>query len=129
MALDFGLGTFDGGALDASLPSVFDTAIGFNSSPTYAQPRTADTATSNALQSSQPIVDATGGWNDFWRGTIGTLVNYAVVKDVAETRADGTAAAAAYAAQSNALQTRANDRRLMLLVGAGLVAYLLVVKR
>jgi hypothetical protein len=120
MALDWGIGSFDGGAMDASLPSVFDTALTMGSLPTYDQPRTADTATANAIQSSAPIVADSGGWGDFWKPIANTLVSYAVAKDLQQTRVQTQVVAGNVVAS----RARTDDRRLLLLVGVGLAVYM-----
>jgi hypothetical protein len=70
-----------------NLAEAFGSALGINADNSYSTPRTSDTATTDAVQSMQPVDNQSGGaFGDFWGGAGGvlrSLLDYAVVRDAA----------------------------------------------
>lgn len=59
----------------------FGAALNIGADASYDQPRTAQTQTTNAIGSMQPIQDTGSGWSGFWQGALQTAVGYAIAKD------------------------------------------------
>lgn len=116
-----------------NLSDEWNAALGINIDDSYWTPRTADTVPSNALQTMQPIETNTGGgWSDFWKGTLQTVIGYSIAKDAAQSgvaRPGQQYGQAAYPAQGGAYaaQRQPGGQVLTLaLVGVGI--YLLARK-
>lgn len=115
------------------LASMFGTALGVNADSSYSTPRTSDTATTDAVQSMQPVDNQTGGaFSDFWRGAAGALLNYAIVRDAARNGITPTGQAAPVVqmepipAQSGGASSSGLPGGLMLLLAAGVVVFVAV---
>lgn len=111
------------------LQAIFSTALNFNSDPEFAQPRNADTVTSNAIDSLQPIKANGGEWGDFWKGAAATTLNYALLKDATRSGLTSSSVQQSIREQGGAGEQRARQGPNMgtaLLIGGGLVAVLLV---
>lgn len=71
-----------------NLVDAFETALGIGADTSYSTPRTSDTATTDAVQSMQPVDNKAGGaFGDFWGGLGGvgrSLLDYAMVRDAAK---------------------------------------------
>ena len=117
--------SFGFGSADPTLSAAYDAALNFGSGNNFDIPRNADTQTSNAIQSSQPITQDNGGsWSGFWQNTIGSIVGYAAAKDAAQTRVN----TGQVAAQTAAVQQRTSGNGMLMLAGLGFVAYLLATR-
>jgi hypothetical protein len=106
------------------LTDVFTAAATANSDPEYAQGRTTETVTSNAIDSMQPIGSDGGSWSDFWRGAAGTLLNYGITRDAVrngvQPGAGGAVNQAGQPAQSAPAQSAGIAPGTVLLIGGGL---------
>lgn len=120
MDLNFGFGS-----ADPTFSGMFDAAQNFGSGNNFDTSRTADTQTSNAIQSAQPITQDNGGsWSGFWQNTIGSIVGYAAAKDAAQTRVN----TGQVAAQTAAVQQRTNGTGMLMVAVIGFVGYLLITR-
>jgi hypothetical protein len=119
------------------LGSIWNTAATANGDPEFAQPRTSQTATMNALQSAQPIDNGSGNaWSSWLKGVGDTLINYAVVKDI--TRTQASVQTQAQLAQSQAAANAAVAQRagagltispgLLMMAGFGVLVFLVARK-
>lgn len=100
----------------------YDAALSFGSDPSFDTARTAATQTTDAIQSSQPITNDTGGsWGGFWQNTIGSVLGYAAAKDIQQTRVQNTSATQSQAA----MQARSSGNGL-LLIAAVVVAVVML---
>lgn len=109
--------------MDYSFGDVIDTAQGFGSGFEFDTPRNAETATSNAIQSSQPIDGNTGGsWGGFWQNTLGSITGYAVARDMQQRQVQN----GSVAVQNAAVQQRTSGNGLLMLAGVGVLAFLLI---
>ncbi|HWP19770.1 MAG TPA: hypothetical protein VNO84_11625 [Burkholderiaceae bacterium] len=69
-------------------PMTWDTALTIGADPSYNTPRLAETQTTDALGSMQPIQDTGSAFSDFWGGVgsaLQGLLGYAIVKDAAKS--------------------------------------------
>lgn len=61
-----------------SVQSQIEASLGINSGWSFTQPKSADTATTNAVQSMAPVTASSSasdsGWSSFWQGTLGSIV-------------------------------------------------------
>ena len=117
----------------ADWPMAWDTAAVINGGGTYAQPRTPQTVTTDAVQSMAPVTNPGDSWSDFWRGAGTAILGYAIQKDAVQS---GVAAPAGQpqvvyvpAPQGAARPQQAvQGQGLLLLALAGLVVYMVAAK-
>lgn len=70
--------------------SIYDAALMANADTEYGVARTADSVSMSYMDSSTPVTADTGsagGWESFWRGTLGAVVNYGMQRDMMTTQA------------------------------------------
>lgn len=109
--------------MEFNLSDVFGTAQGIGADQSYDQPRTSFSVPTNALQSMQPVESDGGDWGDFWRGTLGTVVGYAIANDVAKTQVQQQPVSATPTTTTN------RNPMMPLIIGAvALVAVVVAVK-
>lgn len=74
-------------SIDGSVWDIFGTAAGVGADPSYDQPRSTVTVPTDAVGSMTPVTapNDSGGWSDFWKGTLQTVVGYTIAKDAAQS--------------------------------------------
>lgn len=107
------------------LSGVIEGAAAANSDPEFAQPRNAETITSNAADSMQPITTQGGGWGDFWSGVGNTVLNHAISRDSIKTNAEARAEELRAAAGATTAPQPQQGIPPMLLIGGGVLLVLL----
>jgi hypothetical protein len=67
--------------------NIFGTSAAVGADSSYSEPRSTATVPTSALGSMQPVTAANdgGGWSDFWKGTLQTVIGYSIAKDAARS--------------------------------------------
>lgn len=115
-----------GSVADWGLKDAFGAAQTVGADNSYTRPRTSDTVTTNAIDGAAPIDNSSGGaWGDFWKGSIQTVLGYAIAKDIAKQGAAQKSAGGMVAPQPAASAT---PRWLLPAALAGAVVAVLLLK-
>lgn len=104
----------------------FATAIGMAADQTPNGPNTVDTVPINAIQSMQPVsADQTQSFSGFWQDLTKGVLGYAIAKDAAKNGVAGPGNRPATNGHGTIYKKPAGISPLMLLLGAGGLAFVL----
>ena len=112
-----------------SLQDQFDAALQVGANNSFLTPRTSDSVTTSVVDGSAPIDNSAGGsFSAFWQDTTKALLGYAIAKDAQKNAVTTPTNVAAQAAQQAQAQARKSWMLPLLVVGGGLLVYVVVKK-
>jgi hypothetical protein len=120
-------------SIDGSVWDIFGSAANVGADPSYDTPRSTATVPTDAVGSMTPVTVAndSGGWSDFWKGTLQTVIGYSIAKDAAQSGIaprTGSSGQPVYTATQQPVQ-RAGLQLGPLLIGAAVVAGVVLVAK